>query len=64
MYVIPAKAGIQVPLFITPLVNLPCATKDIGNRLTNNIGNTSPMGIAGMGGGKGDLAPRAVGAFN
>src|SRR4030042_1324995 len=25
----------------------------MGNRLTNNIGNTSPMGVAGMGGGKG-----------
>jgi len=29
-----------------------CTTKDIGNRLTKNIGNTSPTGIARVSEGK------------
>jgi hypothetical protein len=45
--------GKGVQLNVSILCVTFCATKDIGNRLTNNIGNTSPMGIARMGGGKG-----------
>src|SRR4030042_3226267 len=38
---------------LSVMISPSCATKDIGNKLTKNIGNTSPMGIGGVGEGKG-----------